>query len=127
MADRVARKLDSDALGVLIDSADNVTETSIANLAIVRSGEIISPPSETILGGITQMVTESLAGKAGMRWTKQCIKPAELRHADEVLLMGTDGGIWYANSVNGQTLGDGQPGRIYQQLKVRFDQTTSGQ
>lgn len=105
LADQQARKQSDDGLGVLVDSQGNVTETSIANLAIVQSGQIHSPPAETVLGGITQQVIESIAQQAGINWTKRAITAGDLRQADEVLLMGTDGGIWFANSVDGQPIG----------------------
>jgi hypothetical protein len=42
-----------------------------------------------------------------------------------VLLMGTDGGLWFAHCVDGKLIGDGHPGPIYRMLLDRFDRLTS--
>lgn len=122
LADLQARAEDSDAVGVLLDQDGSVTETSIANLAIVSSGLILSPPADRVLGGITQQVIEKLAGEDSLCWEKRAISTDQLVRADEVLLMGTDGGIWFAHSVSGKTIGNGKPGPIYERLRKRFDE-----
>lgn len=124
-ADNIAQSIDDEAVGVLIDDDGSVTETSIANLAMVDTGSIVSPPSDRVLAGITQSIVESIAAEAGIRWTKQPISTKSLQQADEVLLMGTDGGIWFARSVNQRQLSDGSPGMVFLQLRKRFDEMTS--
>lgn len=121
LADAEARGHDADAVGVLIDSVGNITETSIANLAIVQSGQIISPSDDTVLGGITQMVLEQIAEQLMIRWEKRAISGEEFGRADEVLLMGTDGGIWYASSVDGRPIGKEDAGPVYTLLQHEFD------
>ncbi|GAG02517.1 unnamed protein product, partial [marine sediment metagenome] len=125
LADIEANKHADDAIGVLVDDDDGITETSIANLAIVESGKILSPPPDSVLGGITQRVVESLAAELQIDWTKQRISRDQLRLADEILLLGTDGGIWFANSVNGDPIAGGNPGQVCRALRNRFDQATS--
>lgn len=126
LADQLARQHDSDASGVLLDGDGGITETSIANLAVVLGEEIHSPPADRVLGGITQQVVEPLAASAGIRWRKCSLQPETLRAADEVLLMGTDTGLWFAGRVDDQPIGDGGPGEIYRTLRDRFDQVTAG-
>lgn len=124
LADHEARKRDDDAIGVLVDDDGSITETSIANLAIVQTEQIVSPPAHSVLGGVTQMVVESLAGELDIDWIKRPIDRDVLHQADEILMMGTDAGIWYANSVDGQLIGQGKPGEVYRSLRTRFDQFT---
>lgn len=121
LADAHARNSDVDAVGVLIDDQGHVTETSIANLAIVHAGEIFSPPPGAVLGGITQMVVQEIAARKGIHWIKRPILANAFRQADEVLLMGTDAGIWFARSVDGRTVGNGIAGEIYLSLRREFD------
>lgn len=120
-ADAMAQEHSDDAVGILLDDDATITETSIANLAIVRSGEILSPPADRVLGGITQSVIESLASEAKIAWRKRPISLPELAQADEILMMGTDGGIWFAASVNGHPIGEGKGGKVYRHLRDRFD------
>ena len=107
---------------MLLDQDGSITETSIANLAIVQSGTILSPPADRVLGGITQAIVETLAEQQSLPWQKQPISPDQLISADEVLLMGTDGGLWFASSVNGIPIGDGKPGHILLQLQAELDE-----
>ena len=124
-ADRLAKQSDAAAIGALLDDDGTVTETSVANLAVVSGGEILSPPPDRVLPGITQAAIEDLAADAGIPWDKQSVAVASLQRADEILLMGTDTGIWFASRINGHPVGkqgdrsDGGP--VYRELRGRFD------
>ena len=119
LADQTARKSHADASGILRDADGSITETSIANLAIVKDGAIVSPPPDRVLGGITQRVVESIAAQHSIAWTKRPVTTQELLDADEVLLMGTDTGIWFANHVDEVVM---VSGRVYTQLSAAFQQ-----
>jgi len=125
-ADRIARQLMSDGLGVLVDADGSVTETSVANLAIVINNEIWSPPPSHVLPGVTQEWVEQLASDLAFSWGYRPIYPAELRQADEVWLMGTDGGLWFADRVDGVPVGDGTGGRVYRKLLAAFESDAAG-
>ena len=121
LADRFAAEHRPGSLGILLDQDGTITETSTSNIAIVTHGTIQTPPSEKVLSGVTQLMTEILAEELGIAWVK---KPIEIEHlllADEVILMGTDGGIWFANSISNQPVADGQPGPIFASLRQEFD------
>ncbi|TWU49825.1 aminotransferase class IV [Rubripirellula reticaptiva] len=112
-ADSVARKFADDAMGMLVDDDGSVTESSIANFAIVESGSITSPPSEQVLGGITQSVVERIASRNSIPWRRERLSPDRVVGADEVLLMGTDTGVWFANRIGNHTVSGGKPGPVY--------------
>jgi len=120
-ADAFARQLAPDALGVLIDEDGSITDTSIANLALSRDGRILAPAIEQVLPGVTQQVVRDLAERIGLPWQHQTLLPADLRTADEVWLMGTDGGLWFANRVDGAMIGGGVAGPIYRRLLAEWD------
>ncbi len=115
-ADLAARSLDVDAVGVLLDDDGSITETSVSNIAIVEAGVIVSPPGARILGGITQSVVERTAAESSIGWRKEPITPSRLRAADEVLLMGTDTGLWFANRIDHTAINEGRPGPTYSVL-----------
>ena len=104
LADQIARDHHQNAIGVLIDSDETITETSICNVAIVENGSVISPPTDRILSGVTQSVVESLAQSIGIAWKKVPLSVDRFVRADEILLMGTDTGLWFANSVGDRRL-----------------------
>ena len=122
LADRIAERSHVDASGILLDTDASITETSIANVAFVRNGTVISPPPERVLGGITQQVIEQIADEHSVAWIKRPIDPQELTEADEVILMGTDTGFWFANRVDKSVL---RPGPVYHRLLGAFDELTS--
>lgn len=122
LADQIAGQRSAAALGLLVDGDGTVTDTSIANVAIVESGKIVSPPRVRILRGVTQQVVEHLARDSDLDWTESEISTDRLAQADEVLLMGTDGGLWFASRVDRRLIGAGKPGKVYIQLLARFDQ-----
>jgi len=121
LADRRAGEFASGGVGVLIDADGSITETSVANLAMVVDGEIVSPPGEQVLPGVTQDLAQRIASGLQIPWRHETIYPAELRTSDEIILMGTDGGIWFANRVDGHPINGEQPGAIYKQLLNGFD------
>lgn len=125
-ADAFARQLGPDALGVLVDADGSITDTSIANLVLFRDGRILSPPIEQVLPGVTQHVVRGLAKQIGLAWQHLTLFPADVRGADEVWLMGTDGGLWFANRVDGAPIGDGLAGPVYQRLLAEWDRYVGG-
>ncbi len=137
LADAAARRLDAEAVGILLDADGCVTETNIANIAIVLDGNIVSPPANQVLGGITQRVVEQLAldgltheissRKSSISWVKRPISITEFHAADEILMMGTDNGIWFARQVDQTIIGGGNPGPVYMRLRELFDRATRDQ
>ena len=121
LADSHAKSCDPASVGVLLDEDGSITETSIANVAIVCDSKILSPPSDRVLGGITQSVIEQLAAEAGILWSKMPIRTEQLLAAAEVMMMGTDGGIWFVNAVDGKAIAKGRPGPIFARLRDLFD------
>ncbi|TWU34157.1 D-alanine aminotransferase [Novipirellula aureliae] len=122
LADQAARDCDPDAAGVLVDADQTITETSIANLAIVESGVIVSPLDHQVLGGITQQVAERIAQSLSIEWKKDRISRERFRKAAEILCMGTDGGIWFGEVVNHGTERPRVPGEVFLRLRKMFDE-----
>ena len=124
LADRFAAEHRPGSLGILLDQDGSITETSTSNVAIVSNGEIYSPPGDRVLSGVTQLMIEIIADDLGFPWLKRPIHLENLMQADEVLLMGTDGGLWFGNSVSNQNINQGEPGPIYGKLCSEFDSMT---
>ncbi|MEM1224377.1 MAG: aminotransferase class IV [Planctomycetota bacterium] len=130
LADQQARDVANDSTGALIDHDGSVTETSIANIAVVINGTIRSPPAEQVLTGITQQVIERLAAEVGVPWVRRRLTFEEMKIADEVILMGTDIGLWCGNRIIRSSYGGLEtvisksvekiPGRVVRTLQNRF-------
>ena len=121
LADQQARQHHHASVGLLIDHDGTVTETSVANIAIIRDGCVVSPPIDQVLPGVTQQLVKDACQGNGIRWVYERLWPAEIREADEVWLMGTDGGLWFANRVDGSSIYGQLPGQIYTKILAEFD------
>lgn len=124
LADRQARQRANaaDAGGILLDDDGSVTETSVANMAMIERGALISPPAARVLPGVTEAVARRLAAELDVPWLSEPLFPDRLRRAEGVLLMGTDAGLWFASSVDGvaKTICP-----LYRRLLREFDRRTS--
>ncbi|MEM9826753.1 MAG: aminotransferase class IV [Planctomycetota bacterium] len=121
LADQQAHARQPGASGLLLDDDGSVTETSIANVAMVTAGKIFSPPAQRVLPGISQAVTHEIAQSLGIDWEAEPIFPAALQQADEVLLMGTDTGIWFASRVDTAAISNGRPGPVFRRLRAAWE------
>lgn len=120
LADHHAKQIIPFARGVLLDQDNTITETSVCNLAIVRDGEIISPPPSRVLPGITQSVMMELAKSLAIDWSFEPLPVEKFRSAKEVLMMGTVGGLWFANAIDEQPLPTLADQSICRQLQSAF-------
>ncbi|WP_158222754.1 aminotransferase class IV [Rhodopirellula sp. MGV] len=125
LAERQVRQHDPDALAVLLDNDGTITETAIANVLIVEHDQLLSPPVERILFGVSMQTVVELARRHGITWNQQPISIDRLREADEVLLTGTSCGLWFANRINGQNLPTDRP--VYRKLRDAFDEFVRSQ
>jgi branched-subunit amino acid aminotransferase/4-amino-4-deoxychorismate lyase len=116
LADREAHAAEPGARAVVCHLDGRVSETSTANIAIVRDGTILAPPAADALAGVSLRCAESLAESLGLAWATRSLTEQDLADADEILLTSTPNCILPATRFNGRGIGTGRPGRIYQSL-----------
>lgn len=104
---------------VLVDLEGNVSEGPGFNVFAVIKAEVVTP-GHTVLQGITQRTMQELCTEIGIPCRAATISPAELSQAEEVFLSSTAGGVMPATRVNGQPIGDGNPGPVTLQLRDRY-------
>lgn len=105
----------------------NVTECSAANVFIVLDGVIITPPkSKHVLHGITRDQVIAVANEGGLKVEEREITPEELTLASEIFMTSSTHETWPVGSLDGQTVGNGGGGivwqevdRLFQELKAR--------
>ncbi|MEM9585788.1 MAG: aminotransferase class IV [Planctomycetota bacterium] len=125
LADRQAAKWDLDAAGLLIDADHSITETSIANLAAVVDNTVIAPPADQVLRGVSAQVVQNHADKQGVTWEHRRLSVADLESADEILLMGTDSGLWWVNRLGAANASKRfEMGTVYRTLASAFPSTS---
>jgi branched-subunit amino acid aminotransferase/4-amino-4-deoxychorismate lyase len=116
LAEQEARRVDPEASALLLDLAGHVTETNAANLLIVRSGGIWSPPSGSILPGHSRAVVIELAAVLNISFDEGDLGAADVAAADEAFLTSTPFCLMPATRINGAPIGNGRPGPVYRRL-----------
>lgn len=104
---------------VLLDDEGNVTEGRGWNIFALSDGRLVSP-DRGVLEGITRQTVIELAGRLNIDARLQALSADQLRGADEVFLTSTAGGIVPVNHIDGNAVGDGQPGPVTRHLTEMY-------
>jgi branched-subunit amino acid aminotransferase/4-amino-4-deoxychorismate lyase len=89
LADRQVKQTSPGSQALLLDGSGNITETAAANFLIVLDGAVISPPRDSILGGISLRFVEELCGQLVIPFVRRAITVEDCKACDEALLCGT--------------------------------------
>jgi branched-chain amino acid aminotransferase len=114
IAEQEAKAIDPAAAALLLDATGRVTETAAANFLIVRDGTVVSPPRDSILGGISLRVVEELCGELHVPFAERPLTLPECQTADEALLTSTSFCAAGVRQLDGVTLP--WPGPIWRRL-----------
>jgi branched-chain amino acid aminotransferase len=104
---------------ILTDAEDNVVEGPGFNVFAVHDGSI-STPDSGVLQGITRRTVIELANEHGIPIEERPVPATSLRRADEVFLSSTAGGIIPVTTVDGETIGEGEPGAVTLRLRNAY-------
>jgi branched-chain amino acid aminotransferase len=90
IADHKARELTGNpaALAVGLESG-MLHETSVANLLVVITGTVVSPPRNQILDGISLRVTAEICGRLGIAFDERPVMVSGVSAVSEAMLTGT--------------------------------------
>ena len=116
LADREAQAAEPGARAVLAHADGRISETSTANVAVVRAGRVVSPPAADALAGISLAQARRLAAGLGIDWQEASLTAADLAAADEILLTSTPWCILPATRFDGRPVGDGRPGPVFRSI-----------
>lgn len=104
-----------------------VTEATASNIFIVQDGTVITPPkSNHLLHGITRDVVVELAREHGIPLEERPIRPDELDAADEIMISSSTHELWPVGTLNGNIVGNGAAGVMWQQLDKLFQAAKTG-
>ena len=104
---------------VLLDGDGFVTEGRGWNVFALLGGELLSP-DRGVLEGITCRTVIELSERLNIKGRLAPISVDAFRGADEVFLTSTAGGVMPASSIDGQAIGDGQPGPVTARIKDMY-------
>jgi branched-chain amino acid aminotransferase len=112
----ILAKLEANAAGaddaVMLDSRGFVAETNATNLFAVIDAGLVTPRPVACPDGITRQTVLALADVAAIPAEVRDLSLAELYAAEEIFCTGTMGEIAGVTTVDGRTIGDGNPGVV---------------
>lgn len=112
---------------LLLDQNGFVTETSGANLFIVRDGVIQTPPVTSVLEGITRDTIIRLATSSGYAVVERNITRDDVYVADEAFLTGTAAEVTWIRELDGRRIGRDEEGSITRRLRTMYSTRIRGE
>ncbi len=98
-----------------------LTEGAASNIFVVKDNLLLAPPKDhRILPGITYDVVLELAEANAIPYMAREISEAELRTAQEIMLTSSTREILPITRLDGQPVGGGIPGPVFQQLNQLY-------
>ena len=123
LANRSARQTEAASVPILLSDDGMIRETPIANVIAAINQELVSPPLDKILSGISLDFVRQLAHDLGIPFHFRELTVADLATADEVLLTSTPFCLLPTTFLNGRPIAGGIPGVLFQQLIDRWSDT----
>jgi branched-chain amino acid aminotransferase len=112
---------------LLLNAAGAIAETSVANVFAVRDGDLLTPPSsDGALEGITRATVLELAASLEISARTQSLGRFDLFAASEVFLTGSGAGLVPVRSLDGRSIGTGDPGPVYEKLWSAYREAAPG-
>ena len=108
---------------VLLDPDGFLAEGPGWNIFLVRNGELLTPEPRNILLGVSRATTIELARESGIPVRETNLGRYEALQADEIFCTATTYALVHATTFEGQTIGDGKPGPIFNQLLEAWKQS----
>jgi branched-chain amino acid aminotransferase len=106
---------------LLLNAAGLVAEASVANVFVVRAGELRTPPTtDGALEGITRATVLELAAALGIPACERSVGRFDLFAAQECFLTGSGAGLVAVRSLDGRPIGAGAPGPVLAKLAAEF-------
>lgn len=104
----------------ILCSAGRLTEGSRSNIFAVYQGEVITPPRDQVLPGITRDIVMRLADEAGYRVRERNLWLAEVDRYTECFITSTSMHIIPVVEIEGVRVGNGRVGPVTGDLMQRF-------
>jgi branched-chain amino acid aminotransferase len=111
---------------LMLDAQGYVTETSGANLFVVRGGALHTPPLEGVLEGVTRDTIMQLAAELGISVSERRMTREDVYTADEAFVTGTAVEVTKVRELDGRSIGRGaQP--ITERFMALYSEHVRGQ
>ena len=106
---------------LMLNFNGRVAECTADNIFIVKRGKLKTPDlMQGALGGVTRAAVLQLAREAGIPTKETVLGLHDLYNANECFLTGTGAEVMPVISIDGRTIGNGEPGKATLDLLERF-------
>lgn len=125
-----ARQISADAgaLETVMFRDGFLSEAAASNVWVVKGGVLMGPPrNHLVLEGIRYGLLEEISRQAGIPFELRPIARAEVLAADELLLSSATKEVLAITRLDGQPVGTGRPGPVYQRLHAAYQQAKAEQ
>jgi D-alanine transaminase len=100
-----------------------LSEAAASNVWVVKNGVVLGPPKDNlVLEGIRYGLLEELCQKAGILFELRRVSREEVLAADEIVLSSATKEVLPCTVLDGQPVGNGRPGPIYERLFAGYQQ-----
>ena len=108
--------------GWMVDEDGTITEGCSSNAWIVTSDDVLvtREPTTRILNGITRQSVLRLAADEGIGFEERPFSVAEAHGAKEAFLTSATTYVTPVTEIDGETIGDGRPGRLARRLREAY-------
>jgi branched-chain amino acid aminotransferase len=110
------------ALPLLMDTDGFLAEGSGWNVFLVRDGVLLTPEPRNILLGVSRGATIELAKQIGIEVQEINLGRYEALMADELFCTATTYSLVHIRSFEGQSVGNGSPGPVFQKLMAAWQE-----
>jgi branched-chain amino acid aminotransferase len=108
---------------LMLNFNGRVAECTADNIFMFKNGELETPDlMQGALGGITRAAVLELAAAAGIPARETVLGLHDFYNSDECFLTGTGAEVMPVISIDGRTIGDGEPGKKTLEMLERFRQ-----
>jgi D-alanine transaminase len=103
-----------------------LSEAAACNVWVVKDGQVLGTPKDNlVLEGIRYGLMEELCAAQGIPFSLRRLSRAEVAQADELLLTSATKEVLPISLLDGQAVGKGKPGPVYEQLFAAYQQAKS--
>ncbi|MDR3371140.1 D-amino acid aminotransferase [Rhodoferax sp.] len=100
-----------------------LSEAASSNVWVVKNGRLLGAPKDNlVLEGIRYGLIEDICAQQGIPFALRRITRAEVLAADELLLSSATKEVLPVTQLDGQPVGNGQPGPVYARLYAGYQQ-----
>lgn len=111
---------------IMLDPQGYVAECTGENLFLVRNGVIFTPPTASVLEGITRDTVTTLADDLGYEVKETPVSRDQLYIADEVFVCGTAAECIALREIDFRVIGEGKMGPVARAVQKEFQAVIRG-